>query len=100
MNSHKISSALFTYIAVDLPFTYQPADRTCLRDQEKLILSSIITFADRANEIIRRQELAEERKARLAELGSVAKKKKGKKGKKKGTGKKKGETTVKKKSIC
>lgn len=93
MNSHKISSALFTYIAVDLPFTYQHADR-------KLILLSIITFADRANEIIRRQELAEERKARLAELGSVAKKKKGKKGKKKGTGKKKGETTVKKKSIC
>lgn len=60
----------------------------------------IITFADRANEIIRRQELAEERKARLAELGSVAKKKKGKKGKKKGVGKKKGETTAKKKSVC
>lgn len=71
-------------------------------EREKLIILSIhvITFADRANEIIRRQELAEERKARLAELGSVAKKKKGKKGKKKGTGKKKGETTVKKKSIC
>lgn len=98
MIRHKISSALFTYIAVDLPFTYQHADRKCLR--EKLIILSIITFADRANEIIRRQELAEERKARLAELGSVAKKKKGKKGKKKGTGKKKGETTVKKKSIC
>lgn len=62
-----------------------------------MIILSVITFADRANEIIRRQELAEERKARLAELGSVAKKKKGKK---KGTGKKKGETTVKKKSIC
>lgn len=61
---------------------------------------NIITIADRANEIIRRQELAEERKARLAELGSVTKKKKGKKGKKKGVGKKKGETTVKKKSIC
>lgn len=69
-------------------------------EREKLIILNIITIADRANEIIRRQELAEERKARLAELGSVAKKKKGKKGKKKGAGKKKGETTVKKKSIC
>lgn len=69
-------------------------------EREKLIILSIIIFVDRVNEIIRRQELVEERKVRLVELGLVVKKKKGKKGKKKGIGKKKGEIIVKKKFIC
>lgn len=81
------SASLLSHPKVWLPVEYK---------QFKLAEKNL----NRANEIIRRQELAEERKARLAELGSVTKKKKGKKGKKKGVGKKKGETTVKKKSIC
>lgn len=110
MYSHKISSTLLLLLRnkfVNLPDHISTSSLDMYhvavylgKRQIDLNGFNIITIADRANEIIRRQELAEERKARLAELGSVTKKKKGKKGKKKGVGKKKGETTVKKKSIC
>ncbi|XP_061164596.1 uncharacterized protein LOC133173631 [Saccostrea echinata] len=77
------SASLLSHPKVWLPVEYK---------QFKLAEKNL----DRANEIIRRRELAEERKARLAELGSAAKKKKGKK---KG-GKKKGAGSGKNKSIC
>ncbi|XP_062612753.1 titin-like [Saccostrea cucullata] len=77
------SASLLSHPKVWLPVEYK---------QFKLAEKNL----DRANEIMRRRELAEERKARLAELGSAAKKKKGKK---KG-GKKKGAASGKSKAVC
>ena len=65
----------------------------CFAGDTKTNFSCCVSSA-RANEIMRRQKMEEERKTRLANLENVAKKKKKK------SGKKKGASLRRSKSIC